>query len=66
MRIMDNHILFVIKLLISKNIKMVFFFIEPSKFLIPNDIALNEMLDLFGTDEAKTIVTDWFRFKRTV
>lgn len=45
---------------------MVFFFIEPSKFLIPNDIALNEMLDLFGTDEAKTIVTDWFRFKRTV
>lgn len=40
--------------------------LEPSKFLIPNDIALKEILDLFSTDEAKTIVTDWFRFERTV
>ncbi len=39
---------------------------DSSKFMIPNDVALNEMLDFFTTVEAKKIVNDWFRLNRIV
>lgn len=35
------------------------------KFKVPNDIILEQILDLFVTDNAKGKVREWFRYERT-
>jgi AbrB family looped-hinge helix DNA binding protein len=39
---------------------------DQSKFMIPTDTLLHELLELFVTEEAKETVRNWFRFERTI
>ena len=39
---------------------------DSSKFMIPSDLLLNDILSLFVTEKAKETVRNWFRYERTI
>lgn len=39
---------------------------DSSKFMIPSDSLLNDILSLFVTENAKETVRNWFRYERTI
>lgn len=39
---------------------------DETKFMIPSDMILQEIVDLLETEEAKETVRKWFRYERTI
>jgi len=39
---------------------------DPSKYMIPSDYELNNLLELLHSEEAKSVVKGWFRGDRTI